>query len=94
MRHRSREMGVAAALSSSTEPGIRPSGRGSGRGVFSHLATAERRRIIVASGDHAVHPEDCGPEVTAAMIDFIRAALPRASAAMRCAGRPRSTTAG
>jgi len=46
---------------------------------FSHLATAERRWIIVASGDHAAHLEDCGPEVTAAMIDFIHAALAQAS---------------
>jgi len=45
---------------------------------FSHLATAERRWIIVASGDHAAHLEDCGPEVMAAMIDFIHAALAQA----------------
>jgi len=42
---------------------------------FAHLATTERRWIIVASGDHAAHLEDCAPEVSAAMIDFIHAAL-------------------
>jgi alpha-beta hydrolase superfamily lysophospholipase len=51
---------------------------------FSHLATAERRWIIIASGDHAAHLEDCGPEVAAAMIDFIRAALRQPA---RCVGR-------
>ena len=45
---------------------------------FSRLATAERRWIIVASGDHAAHLEDCAPEVIAAMVDFMRAALAQA----------------
>jgi alpha-beta hydrolase superfamily lysophospholipase len=42
---------------------------------FAHLASAERRWIIVAAGDHAAHLEDTAPEVSAAMVDFIRAAL-------------------
>jgi len=42
---------------------------------FTRLASAERRWIVVGGGDHAAHLEDTAPEVTAAMIDFIRAAL-------------------
>ena len=42
---------------------------------FSQLAAGERRWVIVADGDHAAHLEETAPEVTAAMVDFIRATL-------------------
>ena len=42
---------------------------------FTQLAATERRWIIVADGDHAAHLEQTAPEVTAAMVDFIQAAL-------------------
>jgi alpha-beta hydrolase superfamily lysophospholipase len=42
---------------------------------FSRLATSERRWVVVAEGDHAAHLEDTAPEVTAAIVDFIQAAL-------------------
>jgi len=45
---------------------------------FTRLAATERRWIIVGDGDHAAHLEDTAPEVQAAVIDFIRAALSRA----------------
>jgi pimeloyl-ACP methyl ester carboxylesterase len=42
---------------------------------FARLGSPERRWIVVGRGDHAAHLEDTAPEVTAAIIDFIRAAL-------------------
>lgn len=42
---------------------------------FSRLATSERRWVVVAEGDHAAHLEATAPEVTAAIVDFIQAAL-------------------
>ncbi len=42
---------------------------------FGRLAAVERRWIIVGDADHAAHLEDTAPEVTAAMIDFIDAAV-------------------
>ena len=42
---------------------------------FSHLAAPERRWIIIGGGDHAAHLEDTGPELIAALIDFLHAAL-------------------
>lgn len=45
---------------------------------FARLGTSERRWVIIARGDHAAHLEDTAPEVTAAIIDFIGAALAQA----------------
>jgi pimeloyl-ACP methyl ester carboxylesterase len=42
---------------------------------FSQLGAVERRWVIVGDGDHAAHLEETAPEVTAAIVDFIRAAL-------------------
>ena len=42
---------------------------------FGQLAAAERRWVIVGNADHAAHLEETAPEVTAAMVDFIQAAL-------------------
>lgn len=42
---------------------------------FGRLATSERRWVVVAEGDHAAHLEDTAPEVAAAIVDFIKAAL-------------------
>jgi pimeloyl-ACP methyl ester carboxylesterase len=42
---------------------------------FGRLASPERRWIVVAGGDHAAHLEDTAPEVLAAVVDFLRAAL-------------------
>lgn len=45
---------------------------------FSHLATPERRWILIGAGDHAAHLEDTAPEVDAAFVDFIHGALAQA----------------
>jgi alpha-beta hydrolase superfamily lysophospholipase len=45
---------------------------------FTRLAAPERRWVIVAGGDHAVHLEDTAPEFVAAVINFIHAALGQA----------------
>jgi pimeloyl-ACP methyl ester carboxylesterase len=42
---------------------------------FAHLASHDRRWIVIAGGDHAAHLEDTAPKVTAAMVEFIRASL-------------------
>ena len=42
---------------------------------FNRLATAQRRWVVVGAGDHAAHLEDTAPEVDAAIVDFISAAL-------------------
>jgi alpha-beta hydrolase superfamily lysophospholipase len=62
-------------LHGARDPAFKPAVAGA---FFSRLAAAERRWIIVASGDHAAHLEDCAAEVVAAMIDFMRAALAQA----------------
>jgi alpha-beta hydrolase superfamily lysophospholipase len=42
---------------------------------FAHLASEDRRWIVIAHGDHAAHLEDTAPRVAAAMVEFIRASL-------------------
>jgi pimeloyl-ACP methyl ester carboxylesterase len=54
------------------DPGFKPAVASA---FFGRLGATQRRWIVVGEGDHAAHLEATAPEVDAAIIDFIRAAL-------------------
>jgi|SRR5450631_1384293 len=54
------------------DPGIKPDVAAA---FFSHLSSQDRRWIVIGRGDHAVHLEDTGPQVSTAMIEFMNSSL-------------------